>query len=534
MQQQLSPDQKSEIRKRLFLHLDGWVLAPSLYNLYLVGVLDLFLKKRSWCLNDICSKTQTNEGYINVALRLLASQGYLERAVDNEKDSIQLMLTNLGEEAFKKVERYKAVHELISDYSVRPRNIISCSAKIEALEEALKQLNAFRKNQITELDERIVFHIEGILIGAMLVGLGIEEVLQSIDEKTVLTHTQLKLPLRTFNWFMQLLETMGYLLKPTSKGQLTTMGIQHFKRASAYGVTLSYLPTFAQLDTLFKGDANELWKKNEEGHESHIYRYMNVWGSGGAHLGYFKKVDQIVIELFNRPINEQPKGIIDVGCGDGSFITHVHKVICEKTQRGKQLDKYPLFIMGVDFNEKARIATKKRLQSEKINAHVAFGDISRPKELSQMLEDKHNIQLSDLLNTRTFLDHNRIYQTPENTILSCKSDGAFAFRGRRIPNNELFQNLSNHLKSWAPYISKYGLLIVELHSINPAIAFENIGKTLATPYEGTHGYSDQYIVELPIFLNAAKRAGLLPLPGFSYKIPHENRASVSIQLLRGQ
>ena len=313
MQQQLSPDQKSEIRKRLFLHLDGWVLAPSLYNLHLVGVLDLFLKKRSWCLNDLCSETQTNEGYINVALRLLASQGYLERAVDNEKDSIQLMLTNLGEEAFKKVERYKAVHELINDYSVRPRNIISCSAKIEALEEALKQLNAFRKNQITELDERIVFHIEGILIGAMLVGLGIEEVLQSIDEKTVLTHTQLKLPLRTFNWFMQLLETMGYLSKSTSKVHLKTVGIQHLKRASAYGVTLSYLPTFAQLDVLFKGDANELWKKNEEGHESHVYRYMNVWGSGGAHRSYFKKVDQIVIELFNKPINEQPKGNIDVG-----------------------------------------------------------------------------------------------------------------------------------------------------------------------------------------------------------------------------
>ena len=62
---------------------------------------------------------------------------------------------------------------------------------------------------------------------------------------------------------------------------------------------------------------------------------MNVWGSGGAHSTYFKKVDEIIIDLFNKPIGEQPKGIIDVGCGDGTFIEHVFDVIYNKTERGK-------------------------------------------------------------------------------------------------------------------------------------------------------------------------------------------------------
>ena len=44
---------------------------------------------------------------------------------------------------------------------------------------------------------------------------------------------------------------------------------------------------------------------------------MNVWGSGGAHAEYFKIIDQIIIELFNRPIADQPIGILDMGCGTG-------------------------------------------------------------------------------------------------------------------------------------------------------------------------------------------------------------------------
>ena len=62
---------------------------------------------------------------------------------------------------------------------------------------------------------------------------------------------------------------------------------------------------------------------------------MNVWGSGGAHSTYFKKIDEIIIEIFNRPINEQPKGIIDVGCGDGTFIHHVYSIISKKQQEVK-------------------------------------------------------------------------------------------------------------------------------------------------------------------------------------------------------
>ena len=98
-----------------------------------------------------------------------------------------------------------------------------------------------------------------------------------------------------------------------------------------------------------------------------------------------EKVDEIIIALFNKPIAKQPKGIIDVGCGDGTFIEHVFNVIYTKTERGKVLNEHPLFIVGADYNKKARIATRTKMTKADIWAEIEFGDISDPKSLDEML-----------------------------------------------------------------------------------------------------------------------------------------------------
>lgn len=530
----LLKNEKLEIRRRLFIHLDGWALIPTIFHLNKLGILDYFIKKPKSNLIELCEFSESNEGYLNIALRILSSQGYLNSTVDNDKDIIQFELTDLGARAFELADNYNTFYNLIELEIVRPRNIISDHANILALENAWNELKHFRDYQNGELKDRMSIHMEGILIGAMMVGFGIENRFEEIKDGFYLNAEKLKISERTQKLLSDILDQMGYiqLLKPFNK--LNNKGIYYTNRASAYGVTVSYLPTFARLDTLLTGDPNKLRMEDENGHETHVYRYMNVWGSGGAHSTYFKKVDEIIIELFNKPIEEQPKGIIDVGCGDGSFIEHVFDVIYYKTYRGKILEQHPLFIIGVDYNQKARIATKKTMSSAQIWAEVEFGDISDPDGLNKMLTLKHGINLEDLLNTRTFLDHNRIYKKPNNVNLKCNSTGAFAHRGRRIPNNELFQNLYNHLNAWTPYLKKYGLILVELHSINPKLAAANIGKTLATPYDATHGYTDQYIIELPCFINAAKKAGLKAVEPHIYRFPDNEKATVSIQLLKAE
>jgi SAM-dependent methyltransferase len=269
--------------------------------------------------------------------------------------------------------------------------------------------------------------------------------------------------------------------------------------------------------------------------EIHVDREMNVWGSGGAHDTYFKIVDEIIIQLFNRPIEEQPKGILDMGCGNGAFLQHIFEVIDRQTLRGKMLDEYPLFLVGADYNQAALKVTRANLIKADIWAKVIWGDIGRPDLLSQDLMENYAIDLKDLLNVRTFLDHNRIWEEPKHISKDrvSSSTGAFAFRGTRIPNNKVEDNLLEHLQKWSPYVKKFGLLLIELHTIKPALAAKNIGKTAATAYDATHGFSDQYIVEIDVFNKIAAEAGLFPDKAVFRKFPDSDIATVSINLLKG-
>jgi hypothetical protein len=72
------------------------------------------------------------------------------------------------------------------------------------------------------------------------------------------------------------------------------------------------------------------------------------------------------------------------------------------------------------------------------------------------------------------------------------------------------------------------LLVLELHTLPPEVAAANVLKTPAVAYDATHGFSDQYLVELAVFLDAAKEAGLKADPRFQSKFPPSEFATVSI------
>lgn len=224
-----------------------------------------------------------------------------------------------------------------------------------------------------------------------------------------------------------------------------------------------------------------------------------------------------------------------MGCGNGAFLQHIFEVIDRQTLRGKMLDEYPLFLVGADYNQAALKVTRANLIKADIWAKVIWGDIGNPQLLSEDLKENYNIDLKDLLNVRTFLDHNRIWTDPKNNNKDrvSTSTGAFAYRGKRISNNLVEDNLLEHLQKWSPYVHKFGLLLIELHTINPKLAAANIGKTPATAYDATHGFSDQYIVEIDVFNKVAAEAGLFPDQSIFKRFPDGDIATVSINLLKG-
>ncbi|WP_026236262.1 class I SAM-dependent methyltransferase [Pontibacter roseus] len=531
---------KAELRETIFRHLDGLVSAPTAFALHEKGVLTHLLTHKKATLSELVSAFKANEGYLNVALRVLSSQGWLEQHLDNATDEIAYSLTERGAIAFPLVPLYADVVRLMKlSGKFHPRKFEKEPYQVWAQIADRYRHNygiPFSENaQEREVQEQLLTHIEGMLVGPTIVLLGMNGMFHKYFMETRFSPEEFHENHEDFRKILDLFTHLGWFRKVNEQYEYTEEGIFFAKRGSAYGVTVSYIPTFRHLDELIFGDPNILWNKPEGAPELHVDREMNVWGSGGAHSTYFNVIDEIIIELFNRPIEQQPKGILDMGCGNGAFLQHMFEVIDRQTERGKVLDQYPLFLVGADFNQAALKVTRANLIKADIWAKVIWGDIGRPDLLARDLLENYNIDLKELLNVRTFLDHNRIWEQPATRTEGriSESTGAFAFRGRRLNNNEVEDNLLEHLQKWTPYVGKFGLLAMELHTIPPALAAANLGKTAATAYDATHGFSDQYIVEVEVFHKVAGEAGLYPEKGAFRRFPDSDLATISINLLKG-
>jgi len=535
----LSTSQKDQYRSELFRHLDGICIAPVAHALKEKGILNFIAKEQQLSLQQICTIFHANEGYLNVGLRLLASQGWLDHSVSNSEDSITISTNTNSDIAFRLFDRYKDISALLKiSEEFHPRHLEK--GQFSAINKVFNkykngEYDAVSENEIEqEIETQIKAHIEGALIGPITVFLGMDGMFHKYFMEASFSADEFHEDPINFSKILDFLSFLGWFNKRGNNYHFTDKGLFFARRSSAYGVTVSYIPTFRRVDELMFGNALLFKSSIPNAHETHVDREMNVWGSGGAHAAYFKKIDQIIISLFNKPIEEQPKGILDMGCGNGAFLIHLFEVIEQRTKRGEMLDKYPLFLVGVDFNKAALKVTRANLIKADIWAKVIWGDIANPKQLENDIRENYNIKLSDLLNVRTFLDHNRPWSTPkvDDTTKVSTSTGAFATCGNRISNTIVEQNLKEHFEDWKPYISTFGLLLIELHTLDPNITRKNLGKTAATAYDATHGFSDQYILELDVFSKIIETVGLHSVPKHFSKFPNNELATVSINYLK--
>lgn len=535
----LSKLEKSELRGRLFRHLDGIVTCPAAYELQQKGITTFLLEKQAISLNELSKQFKANEGYLNVALRTLASQGWLEYNVDNSKNEVYISTNKKSEVAFKHFYLYKEAALLLKfseKYSARKFEL-DPFLKLEQLFLNFKNnfgIEIATEAEIASIQKQILAHIEGIILGPTLVLLGMKGMFHKYFMQTKFKAEEFHRDPENFSRLLDILTYLGWFEKSGDSYQFTDKGLFFARRASAYGVTVSYIPTLRKLDKFIFGDPTIFRSTGIGNDEIHVDREMNVWGSGGAHAAYFKVLDEIIIQLFNKPIHEQPKGILDVGCGNGAFLKHLFNVIENRTSRGQMLEDYPLLLIGVDYNEAALKVTRKNLVQADIWAKVIWGDIGNPQALSKDLNEKYGIDLSDLLNVRTFLDHNRIWEEPKlnGKLATTSCSGAYAHRGIRIDNTLVMESLKQHFNKWKPFINKFGLLLIELHTSKPSLVAENIGRTAATAYDATHGYSDQYIVEIDEYMNAMEAIGLIPHEQTFKKFPNSELATVSINLFK--
>ncbi len=537
----LNATEKNTYREELFRHLDGIAVAPIAFSLKENGFLDTLLAKKTASTLQLSEASNANEGYLNVALRVIASQGWIDYEVDNEQDLVVISTNTKSAIAFEHISRYAdVVHFMKISEAFHPRKFDL--DQFQVLDKIYKKYvsKAYaptsEEKEIYTIEAQIEKHIEGVLVGPMTVFLGMDGMFHKYFMEASFSADEFHEDPVSFSKILDFFTFLGWFSKKNDHYRFTNKGLFFARRSSAYGVTVSYIPTFRRVDELVFGNANILRSSLPQATEIHVDREMNVWGSGGAHAAYFKKIDEIVIALFNKPIDEQPKGILDMGCGNGAFLIHLYEVIEQRTKRGQILEEHPLFLVGVDYNKTALKVTRANLVKADIWAKVIWGDIGDPKQLEEDIQSSYEIDLCDLLNVRTFLDHNRPWSDPikVESIPRSTSSGAFVSRGKRLSNSIVEQNLREHFSKWVPYINKFGLLLIELHTLKPALVSKNLGKTAATAYDATHGLSDQYIVELEVFESVIESIGLHSNPDYFSKFPNNELATVSIHYLKGK
>jgi hypothetical protein len=502
-------------------------------------VFESFGDSSAWLEFDrIVERARANRGYLRVALRLLASCGWLTQRMPADGRSPSYALTPEGslalriapplyEEVLSFLPKVIFLEDFLFGRSDQP-----LLPSLEALVQRAKKcwgLALEGDPSTAKIRRQLRTHLDGILVGPAMVALARGGIFAQLDAGPVEIQN-IHGNQGSLRCVFDLLAAQGWVAREQNTVQLTSSGKYAATLATSYGVTVSYVPLFNTVRTLLFGNPR-VPRMDESGVELLVNRGMNVWGSGGAHKTYFKKVDEIVIEIFNRPIARQPQGICDMGCGDGTFLDHLYSVVKARTARGQVLDKHPLALVGADFNKVARRVAKQTLRKANCPTfHIIQGDINRPPQLAADLDDL-GLDIHDLLHVRSFLDHNRPYSPPMDYIKGSrkgKSTGAFTRLGQEIAPDELEENLVRHLRRWAPYVGRFGLLLLELHTLPPELTAANLEKTPAVAYDGTHGFSDQYLVELPVFLDCAQEAGLRSDPRHACKFPPSELATVSL------
>jgi len=534
----LTEQEKAGVRATVFQHLAGIALAPTVKALCDRKVFDTFAdQKLSVNLDDAVEQTHGNRGYLHIALRLLVCAGWLEERVSDNagptyvltpEGSLALRIAPpLYTEAVSFIPKAVFLEDFLFGSSDEP--LLPSLRELVVRAQSRWGLSSQGDPLAAKVCDQLRGHLDGMLIGPAMVALARGGILDQLEQSPK-DPRFIAANYDSLSCIFDLLATKGWIVRDHSTVGLTACGRYAAQIATSYGVTVSYLPMFNLLSSLLFGNPR-IPRVDENGVELLVNRGMNVWGSGGAHKTYFKKVDEIIIEIFNRPLDQQPQGICDMGCGDGSFLLHLYSVVRERTARGAILEKHPLTIIGADFNKVARRIAKQKLRKAGVpKFHVIAGNINRPAQLAGDLEGL-GLDIHDLLHVRSFLDHNRPYLPPadyESGSRIGRSHGAFAYLGTEIPADEQEESLVRHLRRWAPYVGRFGLMVLELHTLPPELTAANLDRTPSVAYDGTHGFSDQYLVELPIFLDCAREAGLRADPSFQCKFPPSDLATVSI------
>ncbi len=485
----------------------GFVAIPLIVSCKQKGLFELMERHQKVTLEQIVVELKANSGHIQVALRLLRSLSWIEQ---NDQGEYQLTT--------------KAKYGEIPTDSVSLLKLPIASYLNGEQPEGLLQPWIERSRQRWGVSEELIADfIDGLLLLPILNGLNHKFHLSRQDLGDEIPWLTTLKP-DVCDEISTLLIAKGWVESQESKLLLTDAGKFIFARILITATTVSYTPMLSQMDELLFGDVSQVFQRDETGKELHLDRTLNVIASGFQHEKYFAELEEIILDIFNKlPYEQQPKYVADMGCGDGTLLKRVYETIRDRSARGKVLGEYPLQMLGLDYNLESLQATDSTLAD--IPHVVVQGDIGNPGEIAHNLRQVGIHDPENILHLRSFLDHDRPFIPPQNQAqIQGRSHLTYDCvsvypSGELIPPAVAVQSLVEHLQRWAEVVTKYGLIILEVHSLNPDVVYTFLDRCENLHFDAYQAFSMQHLVEADVFLLAAAEVGLFPKPEFSQKYP---------------
>jgi len=455
-------------------HTDGMAIGSTMAALWSRGALRTLAGAERTGFGKLRAGLGANAGFLHVAIRLLADQGWVTCAGEGGTDELVITPTRAGR---------VVMTGLAGAYQGLP-----LAAEQDALapfaELAERDWDLPSAGVPPAVRHQVLSHLNGHLIAPVMFA--------TTRRGFALTGTAARILARP-GWVRD--------------GGFTPDGEIALKMARQYRYPMIYLPLLRAVPELIFGDP----ARASSGYDTHLDRDLDLRFSGDVFAATCRAPFlDIALPLFDRePAADQPAMVVDVGCGDGTLLQTLYEAVLNRTRRGGQLGEYPLLMVGADPSPVARRMTADRLSAAGIPHLVMDGDIADPAGLARELGAAGH-DAGDALHVCKSAIHDRAYREPRPPAASPAPAVLTAFArpdGTAIPASRVALNLAEQFRSWLPLARRHGWIVIEAHSAAAATVAALIGRSPVTALDATHGYSGQYPVEPEVFAWAARAGG---------------------------